>query len=141
MDGQHTVTVVSYTTFMSYKPKDTNSSAAVDVNIYASNPKHALPLVGNHENTEVGQFISDYLELDIEAITSELKDKHVKTGATGTQDDADVEEGQGWGEWMGPKDLAGKEFGDSLVTLDEYHGDFKHRKREAEGDCGCGLKH
>ena len=43
---------------------------------------------------------------------------------------------------MGPESLPGREDfeGDILVSLDEYHGDFKHRKREEE-ECGCGLRH
>lgn len=103
---------------------------AVDVNIYASSPSHAPPLVGNHENTEVGDFISDYLGLDVEAITQELRDKGVKTSSDGYEYD-----------WMGPPNLTGKKEGEALVALDSYHGDFKHRKREADGDCGCGMKH
>lgn len=109
----------------------THGHSAVDVNIYASNPKHALPLVGNHENIEVGEFIADYLDLDLEPITKELKEKKVKTSSSGEE----------WGEWMGPPGLPQNE-NRQLVTLDTYHGDFKHRKREAElEDCGCGFKH
>lgn len=110
----------------------THGHSAVDVNIYASNPDHAPGLVGNHENIEVGQFIADYLDLDLEPITTELKDKKVKTSS--------LDETEDWGEWMGPPGLPVNENGD-LVHIDEYHGDFKHRKREAEMDCGCGVKH
>ena len=48
--------------------------AAVDVNIYASHPSHAESLIGNHENTEIGKFIRDYLDVDIDAVTKELKE-------------------------------------------------------------------
>ncbi|KIX08209.1 uncharacterized protein Z518_02865 [Rhinocladiella mackenziei CBS 650.93] len=113
----------------------THGHSAVDVNIYASNPAHAPGLVGNHENTEVGKFIAEYLDLDLESITKELKEKKVKTSGVPGQ-----EQGEEWGEWMGPPGLANNENGE-LVHLDEYHGDFKHRKREAEMDCGCGMKH
>ena len=115
---------------------------AVDVNIYASSPKDAPGLIGNHENIEVGKFIADYLDVELEPVTKELKKKGVKQGSTGTTNDAIVESGTGWGEWMGPPGLANNENG-QLVYLDEYHGDFKHRKREAEAfsDCGCGLRH
>ena len=115
---------------------------AVDVNIYASSPEDAPALMGNHENIEVGKFIADYLGVELEPVTEELKKKGVRQGSTGTANDADVASGTGWGEWMGPPGLANNENG-QLVYLDEYHGDFKHRKREAEAfeDCGCGLKH
>lgn len=116
--------------------------AGVDVNIYASSPEDAPGLTGNHENTEIGKFIADYLDVELEPVTKELKEKGVKQGSTGMADDADVASGSGWAEWMGPPGLPNNENG-QLVYLDEYHGDFKHRKREAEamGDCGCGLKH
>lgn len=52
----------------------------MDVNIYASSPKHAPQLVGNHENTEIGKFMAAYLDLDLEPITKALKDKKVDTG-------------------------------------------------------------
>jgi alkaline phosphatase len=115
----------------------THGHSAVDVNIYASHPDHAPGLVGNHENTEVGEFIAEYLDLHLEPITEELKSKGVKTSG--------VEQGeQEWAEWMGPHGLPVNENG-LLVHIDEYHGDFKHRKREAEAefglDCGCGMRH
>jgi alkaline phosphatase len=116
----------------------THGHSAVDVNIYASSPDHAPGLVGNHENVEVGEFIASYLDLDLEPITEELKSKKVKTSADG--------EASEWGDWMGPPGLANNDNG-RLAALDEYHGDFKHRKREAEAeaefgvDCGCGMKH
>ncbi|KIW40664.1 uncharacterized protein PV06_07841 [Exophiala oligosperma] len=116
----------------------THGHSAVDVNIYASSPDHAPGLVGNHENNEVGEFIAEYLGLDLDAVTEELKAKGVKTSSS----DSSQEQDQEWGEWMGPLGLPVNENG-QLVHLDEYHGDFKHRKREAEfsSDCGCGLKH
>lgn len=114
----------------------------VDVNIYASSPEDAPGLTGNHENIEVGKFIADYLDVELEPVTKELTEKGVKQGSSGTADDADVALGSGWGEWMGPPGFPNNENG-QLLFLDEYHGDFKHRKREAEAviDCGCGLKH
>lgn len=47
--------------------------AAADVNIYASSSKDAWPLVGNNENTDVGAFLADYLDLDVDAVTKRLK--------------------------------------------------------------------
>lgn len=110
----------------------THGHSAVDVNIYASHPSHAPGLLGNHENTEVGEFIAEYLDLDLGVITKELKEKKVKTSSV---------DGDEWGEWMGPPGFPAND--DKLVLVDAYHGDFKHRKREAEAqaDCGCGMKH
>ena len=80
---------------------------AVDVNIYASNPRHAEPLIGNHENTEIGEFMRDYLDLDLEAITKELKEKGPILEQTTS--------------WMG-EPLPDEK---SLAHEDHYHGDFK----------------
>lgn len=111
----------------------THGHSAVDVNIYASSPSHAPGLVGNHENIEIGKFIAEYLDLDLEVVTNELKSKKVKTHDAST-------DGEEWGDdWMGPEGLPVNDDG-SLIALDAYHGDFKHRKREVE-ECGCGLRH
>ncbi len=53
---------------------------AVDVNIYASSPKHAPQLIGNHENTDIGKFMVEYLDLDLEPVTEELKRKNFEMG-------------------------------------------------------------
>ena len=90
------------------------------MNIYASNPKHARPLIGNHENTEIGTFLRDYLDVDTEAVTKELKEQ-VKTSSR-------------FRNWLG------KPVGDAVDTmagLDHYQGDFKKRGVE----CGCGAVH
>ncbi|RMZ92141.1 hypothetical protein DV736_g629, partial [Chaetothyriales sp. CBS 134916] len=102
----------------------THGHTAVDVNIYASDPKHAPQLVGNHENTEVGKFIAEYLDLDLDKVTEQLKAKKVKTSEI--QDGAEAESVY---DWMGPIDL-GLSDNDQLVTLDDYHRDYKHKKRE-----------
>ena len=118
----------------------THGHSAVDVNIYASAPEHAVPLIGNHENTDIGKFLAMYLGVDVEPITKELKKKGVKQGSTGVEGEG-IDQGQGWGEWMGPVGLPDDEHDHArLVHLDEYHGDFKARKREID-DCGCGMKH
>ena len=116
----------------------THGHSAVDVNIYASSPKHVPSLIGNHENTDVGKFLAEYLDVDVDAITQELRKKGVKQGPDGRPDDA-IAEGQDWGEWMGPIDLPDEEH-DNL-HVDEYHGDFKSRKRSELESCGCGMKH
>ncbi|KAI9734431.1 MAG: hypothetical protein M1818_006819 [Claussenomyces sp. TS43310] len=51
----------------------THGHSAVDVNIYGS--AGASQLRGNHENTEIGDFLREYLEVDVEAITKELNEK------------------------------------------------------------------
>jgi alkaline phosphatase len=137
-------TAVSQTLYLPRSPTPCTNTLppAVDVNIYASSPEDAPGLTGNHENIEVGKFIADYLDVELEPVTKELKEKGVKQGKPGTPDDGDVATGMGWGEWMGPPGLPNNE-NHQLVYLDEYHGDFKLRKREAEAgeDCGCGLRH
>jgi hypothetical protein len=54
---------------------DTNPRfySAVDVNIYGSVGTDALR--GNHENTEIGEFLREYLDVDVKAITDELVEK------------------------------------------------------------------
>ncbi|OJJ51300.1 hypothetical protein ASPZODRAFT_87506 [Penicilliopsis zonata CBS 506.65] len=74
----------------------THGHSAVDVNIYASSSKTAWPLLGNHENTEVGSFLADYLDLNLENITSQLQA----------------------GSWMGGVQ--------AIHVDDKYHGEFKH---------------
>lgn len=51
----------------------THGHSAVDVNIYGSKGTEALK--GNHENTDVGKFLRDYLNVDVDAITRELNEK------------------------------------------------------------------
>lgn len=57
----------------------THGHTAVDVNIYASDPRHARALIGNHENTDVGKFLADFLDVDVEEVTREIKKKGIKT--------------------------------------------------------------
>lgn len=93
----------------------THGHSAVDVNIYASDPRQAKPLRGNRENTEIGKFMAEYLDLDseMEAVTKELKE----TADAGA-------------EWMG------KVLDDGKVGNrgDHYEGDFKKRGLM---ECGC----
>lgn len=83
----------------------------VDVNIYASSTKDAWPLHGNHENTEVGDFLAAYLDLDVEAVTQKLQEQATLS-------------------WLG--DPLGANI--RVDQLDSYHGDF--RKRGEGCDCG-----
>jgi len=88
------------------------------VNIYASTAKGTEALLGNHENTEVGQFLASYLDLDVGAITEELKEKGTKLDVL----NADGE------SWMGRKPHSGERL-DGQDHQDHYTGDFKKHKR------------
>lgn len=88
----------------------THGHSAVDVNIYASNPKHVRPLIGNHENTEIGDFIRQYLDVDVDAVTKEL-----------------AEQGAVLSMGKPISDI------DTTADLDHYQGDFK---RSLGCDCG-----
>ena len=118
----------------------TKNLPAVDVNIYASDPAHAPTLVGNHENTEVGKFLAEYLDVDLKPITEKLKRKGVDSGAATAFSEDITASGSDWNGWMGPPGLPINENG-NLIHLDTYHGDLSHRKREAKAVCGCGFEH
>ncbi|KAH8673856.1 alkaline-phosphatase-like protein [Xylariales sp. PMI_506] len=53
----------------------THGHSAVDVNIYSSGGPGTDAIRGNVENTDVGKFLRDYLDLDVEDITQELQEK------------------------------------------------------------------
>ena len=91
---------------------------AADVNIYASNPDHAHPLIGNHENTDVGSFLREYLDVDTEAVTKELKEQLAISSR--------------FENWLG-KPVDGSV---TKMELDHYEGDFKRSL-----ECGCGDLH
>ncbi|KAF2430380.1 alkaline phosphatase [Tothia fuscella] len=98
----------------------THGHSAADVNIYSSSAKDAAALVGNHENTEIGEFLRNYLDVDVDAITNELKEK-------GTQFDTLNAAGEKV-SWMGRVADDGERL-DGQDHLDHYHGDFKKHKR------------
>ena len=101
---------------------------AADVNIYASSPENASKLTGNHENIEVGNFLADYLDLDIDAVTKSLRSSAYWT--TEAEESPDLEKYS----WLGDP------LGSDVMTdgLDTYHHDFKKRSL---ADCGCGGLH
>ncbi|KAL6704667.1 vacuolar alkaline phosphatase [Coniothyrium glycines] len=103
--------------------------SAADVNIYSSDPKAAMALVGNHENTEVGDFLRDYLAVDVEAVTKELKAK----GAGLTVLDVDGAEVS----WMGKIPEGGQRL-DGQDHMPSYSGDFKKRHLPHDGACDGG---
>ncbi|KAF2013874.1 alkaline phosphatase-like protein [Aaosphaeria arxii CBS 175.79] len=108
----------------------THGHSGADVNIYSSDPKAALALVGNHENTEVGDFLRNYLGVDVDAITEELKQK----GASLNVQAADGSEVS----WMGPIPEDGQRL-DGQTHLASYSGDF--RKRHLVHGRGCDCEH
>ncbi|KAB2574542.1 putative alkaline phosphatase protein [Lasiodiplodia theobromae] len=98
----------------------THGHSAADVNIFASDPRAAAPLVGNHENTEVGEFLRHYLDVDVDDITKELNAKgalYDSVSATGEKV-----------SWMGKVPEEGERL-DGQDHLDHYQGDFKKHKR------------
>ncbi|EMD88394.1 hypothetical protein COCC4DRAFT_75574 [Bipolaris maydis ATCC 48331] len=109
----------------------THGHSAADVNIYTSDPEAAHALQGNHENTEVGQFLRDYLNVDVNAVTRELLEK----GRGLTVQDANGTEVS----WMGKVPDVGERL-DGQTHLASYGGDFKKRDGGVlhGEDCGCG---
>lgn len=100
-----------------------------DVNIYASSPSDAKALIGNHENTAVGEFLRDYLDLDLDAITDELKQKGTKL---------DTQDANGKTvSWMGRLPEKDERL-DGQDHMQHYEGDFKKHKRHHVG-CDCDL--
>ncbi|GIZ44129.1 hypothetical protein CKM354_000733800 [Cercospora kikuchii] len=115
----------------------THGHSGADVNIYSSDPVAARALVGNHENTDVGNFLKSYLGAgeEVERVTKilkkfahERKGKHVEFLGTVPED----------GERL-----------DGQTHLEGYHGDHRTRAmRRSAGnqaafgkDCGCGGVH
>ena len=45
------------------------------MNIYSSGGPQAEDIHGNVENTDVGKFLRKYLDVDVDSITKELKEK------------------------------------------------------------------
>ncbi|KAJ4984746.1 alkaline phosphatase [Stagonosporopsis vannaccii] len=107
----------------------THGHSAADVNIYSSDPKKAVALVGNHENTEVGEFLRNYLEVDVEAVTKELREKGKDLkmlDVNGTEV-----------SWMGKVPHEGERL-DGQTHLADYTGDFKKRHLLHGRACDCG---
>ena len=101
----------------------THGHSAADVNIYSSDPEKTKALVGNHENTEVGEFLRDYLAVDVEA----EKSKGLKVlDANGTEI-----------SWMGKLPQDGERL-DGQTHLADYTGDFKKRHLLHGRACDCG---
>jgi len=115
----------------------THGHSGVDVNIYASSTKDAWPLVGNHENTDIGSFIANYLDLDLQSITKKLIGSSLWSSPSKMNGNNTMDEFS----WMGDP------LGDDIRVdqLDSYHGDFRKRSNgdgfvpTQKRSCGCGA--
>lgn len=56
----------------------THGHSAVDVNIYGTAGSDTLR--GNHENTEIGEFLRNYLAVDVKDVTKELLERSKTLG-------------------------------------------------------------
>ncbi|KAB8258978.1 alkaline-phosphatase-like protein [Aspergillus pseudonomiae] len=111
----------------------THGHSSVDVNIYASSTKDAWRLVGNNENTDVGAFLSDYLEVDVEDVTKRLQTPSAWTWKPEIEPSTSTSL-----SWLGDP------LGEAVRTegLDTYHGEFKKRSMDLDTrECGCGELH
>ncbi|OAQ66694.2 repressible alkaline phosphatase precursor [Pochonia chlamydosporia 170] len=52
----------------------THGHTAVDVNIYSSGGRDTDQIRGNVENTDIGKFLSHYLDVDVDEITEKLRE-------------------------------------------------------------------
>jgi len=102
----------------------THGHSGADVNIYSSDEKLARKLIGNHENSEVGEFLRYYLGLEdeVEKVTQELRDHaHVE---------GDI--------WLGSVPNEGERL-DGQDHVDHYHGDHRRRRGSLGASCdACG---
>lgn len=80
--------------------------SAVDVNIYSSGGSGTDAIRGNVENTEVGDFLRDYIGVDVEAVTKELRKKYQRRAETSALKlDATAELGSSQDHWAAHEDL------------------------------------
>ncbi|KAL2164346.1 hypothetical protein VTH06DRAFT_3562 [Thermothelomyces fergusii] len=69
----------------------THGHSAVDVNVYSSGGPAAEKIRGNVENTDIGRFLSEYLGVDVDAVTKELEDKFAaRRGGAEAEAEADA---------------------------------------------------
>ena len=59
----------------------THGHSAVDVNIYGTAGSSALR--GNHENTDIGKFLRNYLDVSVKDITKELRETIYRAAGNG----------------------------------------------------------
>ncbi|KAK3055515.1 vacuolar alkaline phosphatase [Extremus antarcticus] len=92
----------------------THGHSGADVNIYSSDPALTTALRGNHENTEVGEFLRHYLDLEdeVEVVTKKLREHMNSVGAE---------------EYLGRIPDDGERL-DGQDHLDRYAGDHKTKR-------------
>ncbi|MBE3046735.1 alkaline phosphatase [Candidatus Bathyarchaeota archaeon] len=78
----------------------THGHTAVDVNVYSSGGAWAMPVQGNVENTDIGKFLREYLEVDVDKITKELLDHMDRYEVQGAVDALGEEAGDHWAEYV-----------------------------------------
>lgn len=107
----------------------THGHSGADVNIYTSDPALAGALRGNHENTEVGQFLTRFLDVEggVANVTAELK-RHAGISA-------EVENA-----FLGAVPLESERL-DGQDHRDHYAGDHRRsvHRRSSVASCGCEL--
>ncbi|KAK8082406.1 putative PHO8-repressible alkaline phosphatase vacuolar [Apiospora saccharicola] len=80
--------------------------SAVDVNIYSSGGSGTDAIRGNVENTEVGDFLREYIGVDVEAVTKELRKKYQRRSKTSALKlDATGESSSSEDHWAAHEDL------------------------------------
>ncbi|KAK7924031.1 alkaline phosphatase [Apiospora marii] len=80
--------------------------SAVDVNIYSSGGSGTDAIRGNVENTEVGDFLRDYIGVDVEAVTKELRKKYQRRSKkSALKLDATVDSSSSEDHWAAHEDL------------------------------------
>ncbi|KAK0308073.1 vacuolar alkaline phosphatase [Friedmanniomyces endolithicus] len=103
----------------------TRGHSGADVNIYSSDHNAAERLIGNRENTDVGEFLRWYLDVEeeVEKVTRELNEY---TGVDGVG-----------GSWLGTVPGEDERL-DGQDHLDHYAGDHRRREEVASGREACG---
>ncbi|KAI0912937.1 alkaline phosphatase [Ustulina deusta] len=74
----------------------THGHSAVDVNIYSSGGPGTDALRGNVENTDVGEFLSRYLNVDVDAVTKELNERMGPVRTESALDEAGMAQQDHW---------------------------------------------
>ncbi|KAI1854661.1 hypothetical protein JX266_000779 [Neoarthrinium moseri] len=82
----------------------THGHSAVDVNIYSSGGPGTDAIRGNVENTDVGKFLREYIDVDVDAITLELREKMERRPKTTAAAAAKVES-LGQDHWASHEDM------------------------------------
>ncbi|KAI1465241.1 alkaline phosphatase-like protein [Daldinia caldariorum] len=88
----------------------THGHSAVDVNIYSSGGPGTEAIRGNVENTDVGKYLREYLNVDVDAITKELNEKLGSKRTFGISHDI-AADGAGEDHWAAHEKMEAQRFG------------------------------